>query len=245
MSKSLVVIIHHNTIDYTDALYEMLKPYEGDDYEVVVLDNGSHEGKSSKYTTYRSEENTGYGGGLDLSMGLLLENPQYDSVAVLNSDLILHGYNLMKELRKALFSQPDLMVVSPCVIQPKPNQCFWKAMHCWNATEVRIVPSVDFQFVLMKREFVEKVKAFESHYGWVQDMMTSFHCEDNGWKIGIVDWCPIVHLENGTVRANAHLSNYNREAQVEMDQYFQKKGLVERVAKTRAIYGAYTYKPTK
>lgn len=239
--KSLVIIIHYNTIDYTDSLYEMLKPYERGDYDLAVLDNGSQEGKFSKYSTYRSDENTGYGGGLDLSMELFLSNSQYDSLAVLNSDLILHGYNCVRELRKQLFSRNDLMVISPCVIQPKPSQCAWKAMHCWNATKLRLVPAIDFQFVLMKREFVEKVKSFGSKYGWVQDMMTGFVCEDNNWKMAVCDWVPIIHLENGTVRANPHLSNYNNEAHKEMDEYFKVKGLIERVQKLRTIYGNYNY----
>ena len=47
--KTLAIILHYNTIGYTDALYEMLKPYERDEYELMVLDNGSQEGKASKY----------------------------------------------------------------------------------------------------------------------------------------------------------------------------------------------------
>ena len=102
--KTLAIIIHYNTINYTDSLYEMLKPYEKNDYDLIVLDNGSDIGKSSKYSTYRSDINTGYGGGLDLSMKLFLEHDHYDSLAVLNSDIILHGYNCIKTLRENLFS---------------------------------------------------------------------------------------------------------------------------------------------
>ena len=36
----------------------MLKPYERDDYDLTVLDNGSEKGKSSKYTELVSDENT-------------------------------------------------------------------------------------------------------------------------------------------------------------------------------------------
>jgi len=239
--KSLVSILHYNTPQYTDPLYEMLKPYERDDYDTIIIDNGSDKNKMSKYTTYSSSTNEFYGGGLDMIMKLFIDKVEYDSLAVLNSDLILHGYNCIKQLRNALFSQDDLMVVSPCVIQPTPNQCFWKAMHCWNSTKIRFIPAVDFQFVLMKREFVEKVKSFDSKYGWVQDMIAGFVCEDNNWKIGICDWIPIIHLENGTVKANPHLSNYNKEAQIEMDEYFRVRGLEERVKKLRTIYGNYSY----
>jgi hypothetical protein len=31
--KTLAVILHYNTPEMTDRLYEQLTPYEGDDYE--------------------------------------------------------------------------------------------------------------------------------------------------------------------------------------------------------------------
>jgi hypothetical protein len=227
--KTLAAILHHNTVGYTDALYAMLKPYERNDYDLIVIDNGSDVGKSSKHTTYRSDENTGYGGGLDMGMQLFLDSPEYDSFCLLNSDLIIHGYNFIKTMRQLLFSREDLMIVSPCVIQPESQQGFWKQMHCWNATELRLVPFVDYQCPLMKRPFIEKVKAFESKYGWVQDLVTGMVCEDNNWKIGVCDWIPVVHIGNGTVKANPQLSEYNILAQAEMDMYFQTRGLVQRI----------------
>lgn len=239
--KSLVAILHHNTTQYTDALYEMLKPYEREDYDLVVIDNGSVEGKTSKYTTYRSEENVFYGGGLDMAMQLFIENKEYDSMVLLNSDLIIHGYNFIKTMRELLFDRNDVVLVSPCVIQPTPQQCFWKQMHCWNADKLRIVPFVDFQCALMKRELVEKIGAFGSRYGWVQDLMTGIICEDNNWKIVVCDWLPIVHIGNGTVKDNPNLSNYNILAQQEMDQYFIDKNLTNRVNQLKMKSIGYKY----
>ena len=101
--KSSVAILHHNTVQYTDALYDILKPYERDDYDLIVIDNGSDSDKVSKYTTYRSETNMGYGGGLDMSLKLFIDSPEYDSFTLLNSDLIIHGYNFIKTLRQWLY----------------------------------------------------------------------------------------------------------------------------------------------
>ncbi len=239
--KSLIAILHYNSIQYTDNLYEMLKPYERNDYDLVVIDNGSDEGKSSKHTTYRSDENTCYGGGLDMAMNLFIEDKQYDSFTLLNSDLIIHGYNFVKSLREQLFKQDDLMVVSPCVIQPEKNQCFWKQMHSWNAREIRMVPFVDYQCAFMKRQFAEKVGSFGSKYGWVQDIMTGLICEENDWKIGVCDWLPIVHIGNGTVKDNPKMSNYNILAQQEMDRYFLEKGLTDRVNQLKLKSIDYKY----
>lgn len=239
--KSLVAILHYNTVQYTDALYEMLKPYERDDYDLVVIDNGSDPGKTSKYTTYRSEENVFYGGGLDMGLQLFIENKEYDSFVLLNSDMIVHGYNFIKTLRTLLFDRNDVMIVSPCVIQPTPQQCFWKQMHCWNADKLRVVPFVDFQCALMKRELAEKIGSFGSRYGWVQDLMTGIICEDNNWKIAVSDRLPIVHIGNGTVRDNPKLSNYNILAQQEMDQYFIDKNLTNRANQLKMKSIDYKY----
>ncbi len=241
MNKSLIIILHYNTAFYTDNLYESLKPYERNDYEIFVLDNGSDEGKSSKYTTWKSEKWGGYGTGLDLALQLFIENKEYDSFVLLNSDLVLHGYNFIKTLRQQLFSRKDLMIVSPCVIQPEKAQSYWKQMHCFNSTTLREVPFVDYQCAFMKRKFAEKVKSFESTYGWIQDMMTGLICEDNKWKIAVCDWAPVIHIGNATVKANAHLSNYNILAQQEMEQYFISKGLMDRVNQLKLKSINYKY----
>ena len=231
MTKSLVAILHYNSTHYTDTLYEMLKPYEREDYDLVVIDNGSNPAKTSKYTTFKLEENVYYGGGLDVTMQYFIENKEYDSMMFLNSDLIIHGQNFVKALRDELFSEEDLVSVSGCVLQPEKNQCHWKAIHNWGYKTLRYVPWVDYQCSLLKRKFVEKVGGFGSHFGWVQDVMTGIICEDEGWKVGVCDWLPVVHFGNGSVKDNSDnpiISQYNQLAEQEMFQYFRDKGLWER-----------------
>ena len=236
MNKSLVAILHYNSVQYTDTLYEMLKPYERDDYDLVVIDNGSDKEKTSKYTSFRIDENTYYGGGLDITMNYFVENTQYDSMILLNSDLIIHGYKFIKSLREQLFKEEDLVLVSGCVMQPERSQCHWKAVHNWGSNSIRYVPWVDYQCALLKRKFVEKVQGFGSKFGWVQDIMTGIICEDNGWKIGVCDWLPVIHFGNGTVKDNSQdpiISQYNVLAEQEMINYFKEKGLWSRYLEQR------------
>lgn len=228
MKKSLVAILHYNSVHYTDALYEMLKPYEYDDYDLVVIDNGSSPDKVSKYASLKLESNVYYGGGLDVTMNYFIENQQYDSMILLNSDLIIHGYNFIKSLRNELFAEEDLVLVSGCVIQPEVNQCHWKAVHNWGSKTIRYVPWVDYQCALLKRKFVEEVKSFGSRFGWVQDIMTGIVCEEKGWKIGVCDWLPVIHFGNGSVKDNLDdpiISQYNTLAEEEMIRFFQDRGL--------------------
>ena len=244
MSKSLVAILHYNSFNFTDTLYEMLKPYEGEDYDLIVIDNGSDEGKTSKYSTFRIEENVYYGGGLDVTMNYFIENKQYDSMILLNSDLIIHGYNFIKSLRQELFSDDELMLASGCVLQPEQSQCHWKMIHNWGHKNIRHVPWVDYQCCLLKRELVETIEGFGSKFGWVQDVMTGIICEDKGWKIGVCDWLPVIHFGNGSVKANSDkpiISQYNQLAEQEMVQYFKDKGLWNRFIDLRQK--AEQYKP--
>lgn len=244
MNKTLVIILHYNSIQYTDTLYEMLKPFEKNDYELFVFDNGSDKGKESKYTTHKIEENCFYGGGLDIGFQFFLENPQYDSLLFLNSDMIIQGYNFVKKLREQLFSLDDLMLCSACIIQPSKGQCFWPQMHCWNSQQIRYVPWVDYQCVLLKRKFVEEIKSFGSKYGWVQDIVSGIICEEKNWKIGVCDWIPAIHFSNGSINDNSdkpHIANYNNNAYAEMIEYFESRNLSHKLYELRERAKNYTY----
>lgn len=244
MSKSLVAILHYNSIQYTDTLYEILKPYESDIYDLEVIDNGSDLDKTSKYTTLRLDENLYYGGGLDVTMQYFLENMQYDSMLLLNSDLIVHGYNFVQALREELFATDELVGVSACVMQPEKSQCHWKQNHNWNSKHIRYVPWVDFQCILLKRKFVEEVRSFNSKFGWVQDVMTGIICKNNNWKIGVCDWIPVIHFGNGSVKDNSSnpiISKYNQLAEQEMVEYFQHKNLWNQFVEQRLLAEQYEY----
>ena len=52
-TKTCAIILNCNLPDYTDMLYDSLKPYEREDYELFVLDNGSTPEGTSKYTTFK------------------------------------------------------------------------------------------------------------------------------------------------------------------------------------------------
>jgi GT2 family glycosyltransferase len=234
--KTLVVILQYNTHELTDSLYETLKPYEEDIYETIVVDNGSHKDKISKYTTHALDENVFYGGGVNVILDLFLESPQYDSVMILNNDIHLHGYNFVKTLREEMITG-DFKVISPCVLEPHTGpQSIWTAMRPWHTNTTRTVPQVDYQAPMMTREFVEAVYPFPSKliYGWGVDFVTGMLCEDKGWKIGVCDKTPIIHLVSQTLRLNpTELSNVNNLAERNMFEYFQETNNFERFINLR------------
>lgn len=243
--KSLVVIYNHNMPDLTDQLFESLKPHENGLYDTVIIDNGSKPEGKSKYTTFETEENCYFGGALNLALQLFKDNEQYDSMISLNNDIILHGFNYVKEMRTLMFEQ-DYTILSPCVLQPEKDQCHWKSMLNWGATEVRDVKWVDFQAPMIHRRYLAVMPQFpnELMYGWGQDILSGIICDENGWKVGVVDWLPIIHFSAFTYRSeksNLNVSEYSQKAEKNMFEYFVNNQLMPKVIEFRRSSENYNY----
>jgi len=245
MKKTLVVIYNHNMNDLTDQLFESLQPYENGLYDTIVIDNGSKPEGKSKYTTYQTEENCYFGGALNLALQLFKANEQYDSILSLNNDIILHGFNFVKRMRDIMFSE-DYTIISPCVLQPEKGQCHWKSMLNWGATQVRDVKWVDFQAPMIHRRYLDAMYQFpnELMYGWGQDILSGIVCEENNWKVGVIDWLPIIHFSAFTYRSeksNLSVSEYSQKAEANMFNYFAQNNLLEKVSIFRDLSANYKY----
>ncbi len=229
--KTLVAIYNHNMPEITDQLFEALKPFESNIYEIVVIDNGSKRSKKSKYTTHFINENSYFGGALNFAFNLVLENKEYDSLLSLNNDIILHGEKFVLELRSIMFDL-DYKLLSPCVLQPEQTQCYWKTMHNWGSKKVRDVKWVDFQSPMIHRELIEEIKQFPPKliYGWGQDVYSGYICNKNNWQVGVVDWLAIIHYSSLTYRSknsNMGMSDYSKKAEKNMREFFQSEEILD------------------
>jgi hypothetical protein len=243
--KTLAVIYNHNMPEITDSLWESLKPYESNDYDLILIDNGSRDDRKSKYTTHETGQNTYFGGALNIALQFFLENThKYDSLLSLNNDLILQGPNFIRTLREEML-QGNYKIISPSVLQVN-SQCKWKYMHCWNSNIVRDVKWVDFQAPLLHKDFIEHVQQFpeELMYGWGQDVLSGIICEQQGWKVGVVDRCPLIHHSAQTYKSGASdidLTTYCRNAETNMFNYFEKQNLVNIFNDFRNLSATYHY----
>ncbi len=247
MGKTLAVIINHNRKEYTDRLYRSLKPYEVDgNYDLFVFDNGSTDEKEiSEFTAFKSEQNTYYGGGLNIIFSVMLENPQYDSLMVFNNDVIVHPYNFIKSFRDKLFSE-NFHILSPSVIQPEEGQCFWPQMHNWGSSSPRQVKWVDFMCPIIKRELVEKINQYDDTliYGWGQDVYSGIICEQNFWKVGVLDTLTVIHLSAQTYKdskSDINHSEYSQRATQGMYTFFHKNNLLDTMQQFRDWAQKYKY----
>ena len=246
--KTLAVIYNHNLPQMTDKLWEELKPYERDDYDLILIDNGSRKEGKSKYTTHETGQNTYFGGALNIALDFFTSSDKYDSLLSLNNDLVLQGNNFVKTLREEMFYKDSLTykIVSPSVLQVE-NQCKWKYMHCWNSNEIRQVKWVDFQAPLIHKDFIRVYPQFpdELIYGWGQDVLSGILCEKQGWKVGVVDRCPLIHHSAHTYKSGVSdldLQTYCQNAEQGMFGYMQSAGLMEKFIQFRELSASYEYK---
>lgn len=231
--KTLAVILHHNTPQYTDTLYRLLNSdYDKlGGYDLVVIDNGSDPAKKSQFTTYELDQNVFFGGGLNAAMELMLENEEYDSLLFLNSDLIVGG-NFVRGLRHWLGVYD---VISPCIIQPELTQNNWRQMLPWATTGIREVEWIDLQAPLISRRFVESLKSQTKEEepmiplslirGWGIDVWFGILSKKQGWKTGVCDNVPAIHLGSMTLKALGNTNEYCRLAEQGMVEFVQQNNL--------------------
>ena len=242
--KTLAVIYNHNMPEMTDSLWESLKPYERDDYDLILIDNGSKPEGKSKYTTHETGQNTYFGGALNIALQFFLESNDYDSLLSLNNDLILQGPNFVRTLREEMFDN-DYKIISPSILQVA-SQCKWKYMHCWNSSTTRDVKWADFQAPLLHKDFIEHIQQYpdELIYGWGQDMLSGIICNEKNWKVGVVDKCPLIHHSAQTYKAGVSdldLTTYCRNAETNMFEYFEKQNLIGIFNEYRQLSANYNY----
>jgi len=200
MTKTLVIILNHNLPEYTDRLFLSLNNFRKDEYELMVMDNGSEECYISEFTTVRLERNCYWGGALNKAFELLLQHPAYDSLLFLNNDIEVTGEIFVSALRKELFSG-NYAIISPCISgAPRP----WKQMQNWACKGTRNVKWIDNQAPLFHRKLVEEIRTFDDSliYGWGQELVCYDLCIEKGWKIGVCDHISILHYAKQTIVLN-------------------------------------------
>jgi GT2 family glycosyltransferase len=259
-TKTAAIILNHNMPDMTDLLYESLKPYEREDYDLFVLDNGSKPEGVSKHTYAKLDDNVYFGGGLNAAMHFVKDTPEYDSLLFLSNDLTIHPYNFVRTLRDEMFMQFNgtsgpgcdtrhiaYDIVAPSFYNIEPNQqCHWKCMHSYGAKEIRVVPYSDFQCPLISRRLIEAVGELHSDllYGWGPDFLYALTAKRLGYKIGVVDRCCILHHNSLTVKrgvAGLDIPTYCRLAEAGMRKFFLESGLWEAYTNLRNETEKYTY----
>jgi GT2 family glycosyltransferase len=223
--KTLVLILHYNTLDLTNSLYESLEQFQSDDYDLFILNNGAEKDQDSEYPSLYTNENLYFGGGLNWAFKYMIEHTEYDSLLFLNSDLIIEGENFVKILRNEMFKN-DLKIASFSLIENFVNtqtKTVYPQMGNWKSEEIRLVPWVDFQCPLIHRDLIEKIGGFSSKikFGYAHHFICAFVCEENDWRIGVSDKKLVTHIGAQTATKIWSWTEYFKGATRQMRKYFE------------------------
>jgi len=211
MTKTLAIIVNHNLPEYTNWVYYSLKKFENNDFDLMVMDNGSKPDLIPNYAQIRLKKNIYWGGALNEAFKLVLQHSKYDSLLFLNNDLELTPEIFVKMLRHEMFSN-DLAIVSPCIAgKPVP----WKQMQNWGGKMPRIVKWIDNPAPLFHRKIIEAIGQFpeELQIGWGQELICYETCRDHNWKTAVLDNLSILHYGKQTLLQNKLFSSQDRSTE--------------------------------
>ncbi len=241
--KTLVLILHYNTLDLTNSLYESLDSFQENLYDLFILNNGSDQNHKSEYSSLYTNKNLYFGGGLNWAFDYVLKNPKYDSLLFLNSDLILEGKNFVKTLRKEMFDKNFKILSSSILVEAGTPGCKWQQMSNWKSNDTRQVEWVDFQCPMFHIDFISYIKSFDDDliYGWGQDSYSGFVCKNKKWKIGVTDKIGVEHLDSVTekkTKGKSKLAKLQSDGHI---RFLKKNDLVEVDTKLRKNAKRYKF----
>lgn len=240
--KTLALILHYNTPNFTNPLYESLSPYTDEICDLYVLDNGSDENKRSKYQSLYTNRNLYFGGGLNWAFDYIIKNEQYDSLLFLNSDLTITGESFVKTLRDEMFTH-DFKILSPSILSDHGRFPWWKQMGNYDSNKTRQVKWIDFQCPIFSRDFITKVKKFDDilKYGWGQDIMSGIICLEQKWKIGVTDKVGVDHIGCATEYATKSHRKLHKKQDKSMTDYFNSIGKLNTMLDLRSWSRQYKF----
>jgi hypothetical protein len=251
LPKTLYVILNHNAGSVSSIYYEELKYYqEQDNFDLLLIDNGSKFSERSIHTTHSFKKNVYFNGAIQWAFKHMLDHPEYEYLVFSNNDIFLHGYRFVENM-VTIAEDNDFAMVSPSNIEGNAGQNFWPIMHCWYKKEPRVVPWIDFVCPFIHRRLVEEIQQFPTwwrspSYGF--DDYCSIICDRKGWKVGVSDLITIFHIGQYTYRegfgerAGDGLDLYTMQNmhRANFDWNFEKSGLKDEMYELdnrKALYG--------
>tara|TARA_B100001250_G_C19812494_1_gene796413 strand:- start:2646 stop:3377 length:732 start_codon:yes stop_codon:yes gene_type:complete len=242
----LLSTLNHNVPDLTDNLvHQLRKDPITNDMEFMIVDNGST-GEFAKHTTHKLETNTYFGGGFNVILEYFLST-DHDYLAMLNNDLIFHGYNFITNVVDEM-KYYDSAVYSPSVINAEISQCNWKQMYNWGSNTVREVRWIDFQCPILRRDICEIIQEFppQLQYGWGLDFYAGVIAETHGLKTHVSDRLAVAHLNSQTFRRPGALAmgveEFCKRAEHGLNDYFANSDYNELYYDLRNWGESYEYK---
>lgn len=217
--RLVVVTLNWNGATDTVVCIESLERTRCGKFELVVVDNGSHEADVERVadavasrpwiTLVRNRENLGFAGGSNVGIRLALERGA-DYVMLLNNDATVER-GALAALVEHLEAHPRTGVVSPLILDAMSGR-IWAAGGVRSRREVvcRLglmgrsparAPAEPFAAyaligcaMVVRREVFERVGLLDADYfAYVEDVDFSRRVADDGWSLDVVPSARVHH----------------------------------------------------
>lgn len=223
-----IVVLNYNNWKDTQVCLSSLRQLDYQNYEVIVVDNGSSddsvariESEFSEVTIVEIRENRGFAGGCNLGIARALSD-NADFVWLLNNDTIAHPGALQCLVNKAQGDRRIAAVGSAIYFMEEPHRLqawgggsvnFWlgRSRHFLEPVPDDAVDFITGASMLISREALEGVGLLdEQFFMYWEDADFCFRLRKAKWKLAVAGDSRIWHKGSASVGKNS----------VRLDQFF-------------------------
>ena len=215
MKKVTIIIPNYNGLKFMEPCFETLNRQTTDDYQVLVVDNGSTDGsvewlKERKIPSIFLEENTGFTGAVNV--GLKTAKTPY--VILLNNDTEVHD-DFVAQMIRAIEKSPSIFSVSCKMIQLYQKDLMDDAGDMYTVlgwayqrgvgqsssgyNKEREIFSACAAAAIYRREVFETIGYFdEMHFAYLEDMDVGYRAKIAGYHNRYCPDAVIYHAGSAT-----------------------------------------------
>lgn len=215
MKKVTIIIPNYNGLKFMEPCFETLNRQTTDDYQVLVVDNGSTDGsvewlKERKIPSIFLEENTGFTGAVNV--GLKTAKTPY--VILLNNDTEVHD-DFVAQMIRAIEKSPSIFSVSCKMIQLYQKDLMDDAGDMYTVlgwayqrgvgqsssgyNKEREIFSACAAAAIYRREVFETIGYFdEMHFAYLEDMDVGYRAKIAGYHNRYCPEAVIYHAGSAT-----------------------------------------------
>lgn len=221
--KVSIIILTWNGIEFTKKCLSSLRDNtDYDNYEVIVVDNGSTDG-SIEYletidwiTLIKNNENLGFVQGNNIGLKYIKDN---NDVVLLNNDIIINQKNWLTKLNESAYKEEDIGIVG-CRLINENNvflhagtyiypETYWGQQIGGGQKDIgqypgdREVEGVVFACAYIKREVIGKIGGLcEDFFSYFEDTDYCLTAKEAGYRCICCGEVTLIHYQNVSTDIN-------------------------------------------